>query len=214
MSEKQNTEPTTQNQQTGTPEAGEPQVESWRKGAEKAGIFKELKRKEAELEETRNRLQAIEAERQKAAEEAEYKKLEDAKDFETLKAKLIEDKKRMKEEFEARELRRQQESEQKERLLMLEAKLAGIQNEWTRAGVIAKCPPDADIGEYVESLPKDLFEAPGIQPAETPAQGAQSGGQSLGLEQRLRYQDPKDPAKAAVIRAEARAEKARTGGYS
>lgn len=79
----------------------------------------------------------------------------------------------------------------RERRLTLEAKLAGIHDEYAREGAIARCPADSNIEAYVAQLQKDaahLFKAPGL-PGTTPAQAGQSGGQSSSLEERAKKGD-------------------------
>lgn len=51
------------------------------------------------------------------------------------------------------ELARQHAAEKRQ--LKLEAGLAGIENEFTRLGVIAKCPPDVEPDDYVAKVRQD-----------------------------------------------------------
>lgn len=65
------------------------------------------------------------------------------------------------------------------RRLTLEAGFAGIQDEFAREGVIAKCPPDADPREYIAEIKDkhpELLNPISADPAtRTAAQGLRSG---------------------------------------
>ena len=166
----------------------------------------QLSQKDARIAELEQKIANDNAAKVKADEEAERKRLEEDGQYK----ELAENEKRLREEAAAShkaEIRR----------LTLEAKLAGITNELAREGAIARCGPDADIEEYVAQIQKDhpeLWKAPGVSGSASPPQGEQSkGGPSEDLESRLHYDDPKDSVGSAVIRANARAEKAKTGGY-
>ena len=98
----------------------------------------------------------------------------------------------------------------------LREKLAGLPS-LAISGAIAECPPDADIAQYAAKVLEDnkalLVGAGDAQRAIAQgSRGASGGGTSL--EERLAYNDPKDPAGSAKVRAEARAEKAKAGGYN
>lgn len=61
--------------------------------------------------------------------------------------------------------------------LTLEAGLAGIDNEFTREGIIAKCPPDVDPKNYIAELREkqpDLFKGSDV-PSRSTAPGVRSG---------------------------------------
>jgi len=82
---------------------------------------------------------------------------------------------------------------------------AGIQNEYTREGIITRCPAETETADYIAQLQKDqpdLFKAPEMSAATRPAQGAtsSSGTPPQDLDERLVSDDPK-------VRSEARKEK-------
>lgn len=124
-------------------------------------MAKEISRLKAELEQQKKAQQeAQEAARQKQLEE-QGKWQEVATDAQS-KLKAAQD-------THAAEVRR----------LTLEAGFAGIQDEFTREGVIAKCPPDADPREYIAEIkdkyPELLNPISADTATRTAAQGVRSG---------------------------------------
>ena len=118
-------------------------------------------RKQAELE---KQLQAF----KDAQEKADKAKMEQEGKF-----------KELAEAEKARADKLAQEFAAKERRLILEAKLAGIQNEFTREGAIGRCPADMKPEDYVAQLQKDnpeLFEPPKIAGGPVTAQSGRTGG--------------------------------------
>ena len=202
----ENQESTTNDQQQTTPPSGDADAKSSERTVPVSALQKQAAEKDAERDAWRIKYEEIFSQMKQREEEAERKRLEDEGKFK----EIAETEKRKREEAEAS-------YKAKERRLTLEAKLAGITNNYTRKGVIEDCPADADIEEYVAQIRKDhpdLWKAPGVSASAEPAQGEQSkGGPGEDLESRLRYDDPKDPVGSAVIRAAARGEKAKAGGY-
>ena len=159
----------------------------------------------AEINRLRSELADRDAKAKDAADEAERKKLEEQGKWQELADKA-------KAEL---ELERTKHAAEKRRLT-LEAKLTGL-NPLALRGAIADCPQDADIDAYVADIKnkyKSLFEGVAAFSRGTP-QGMPSHGSGTdkSLEDRLKYEDPKDPTGAAAIRAKARAEKAAKGQY-
>ena len=66
---------------------------------------------------------------------------------------------------------------EKSRSSILEAGLVGIENEYTRAGIISKCPVDQDPLEYLKEIQETgVLKAPSVGGTSQPAQGGKSGG--------------------------------------
>lgn len=173
MSEELQTE--TNDQQADSTEVDQSEPKSWRDEPGAKAVFKQLT-------ELRGQLEAFEKEKADNAEQARRQELEAKGQYETI-IKEKDDKIKMMAEQYASELRQKS----------LEAATAVISDPLVRAGVIAGCPNDVDIEEYVSSVKAkrpDIFEAPGIKPASNgPAQGAVSGGPQKSLKERLAVGD-------------------------
>ena len=151
-----------------------------------------------QINELRKAQDAAEAKRKAMEDEAEKKRLLEEGKYNELAAKLKAEAAQLEAEFKA-----------KERRLLLEAKFATVDNEFTREGLIAKCPQgdDVNIDDYVADIRKShpaLFAAPGgaedtaqaqaqAQAPSSPrvAQGSRAAPTSTAsLEDRLRNADP------------------------
>ena len=151
-----------------------------------------------QINELRAAQEAAEAKRKAMEDEAEKKRLLEEGKYNELAAKLKAEAAQLEAEFKA-----------KERRLLLEAKFATVDNEFTREGLIAKCPQgdDVNIDDYVADIRKShpaLFAAPGgaedtaqaqaqAQAPSSPrvAQGSRAAPTSTAsLEDRLRNADP------------------------
>jgi len=157
----------------------EPEVKSWRDEAGAKATFKQLK-------ETTEKLAAIEAANKEAAETVQREKLEAQGKYEEI-AKAETAKREALELSHAKSLT----TMQLENQLIKE----GLTEDYTRRGVIASYEGDANgVTEFVAKFKTDnapLFQAPGMSPASTPAQGgASAGGANKSLEERLKAGDP------------------------
>ena len=83
------------------------------------------------------------------------------------------------------------------RRLELEAGFAGIENEYTRAGVIAKCPEDTNPAEYIADVRDknpDLWQSSTESESRNAAPGKRSGGGRTDwstIKADMRSKDPK-----------------------
>jgi hypothetical protein len=98
----------------------------------------------AEINKLRAEKEALIKSQQEAAEAAKRKELEAQGKWQEIAENA---------QRERDELARQHAAERRQ--LKLEAGLAGIESEFTRLGVIAKCPTEADPDEYVAQVRKD-----------------------------------------------------------
>jgi hypothetical protein len=147
-----------------------------------------------QINELRAAQEAAEAKRKAMEDAAETKRLQDEGKYKELAAKA-----------EAKAAQLEAEFKAEKRRLLLEAKFATVENEFTREGLITKCPTgdDVNIDEYVADIRKNhpsLFSAPGgaedTAQAQAPtsprvAQGSRAAPTSTAsLEERLRNADP------------------------
>jgi len=187
----QTTEPTGQQQRetAQTQEQKEQTAERFRDDP----VYKAMAK---QINELRAAQEAAEAKRKAMEDAAETKRLQEEGKYKELAAKA-----------EAKAAQLEAEFKAKERRLLLEAKFATVENEFTREGLIAKCPQgdDVNINDYVADIRKDypaLFAAPGgaedtaqaqAQAPSSPrvAQGSRAAPTSTAsLEDRLRNADP------------------------
>jgi hypothetical protein len=163
-------------------------------------------------QEAKERLDAIEksmADDKAAKEEAD---LLAKGEFEKINKKLKEDMERMSSNYSAELLRRDL-----SQAIMAEGATNPV---FIRGAVAAFSGTAEEVTAYVDGLKGDDSNAAFFGQAQPTGQKPPVHGQpgarstSKGLEERLRYHDPKDPKGSERIRKEARAEKAAAGGYS
>jgi hypothetical protein len=189
----QTTEPTGQ-QQGETAQTQETQEQKAAERFKDDPIYNAMAR---QINELRKAQDAAEAKRKAAEDEAETKRMQEEGKYKELAAKAEAKAAQLAAEFKARE-----------RSLILEAKFASVENEFTRAGIIAKCPTgdDVNIDEYVAEIRKNhptIFERAAASTEETTqaasvaptsprvAQGSRAAPTSTAsLEERLRNADP------------------------
>jgi hypothetical protein len=128
----------------------------------------------AEINRLRKELEEKDAAQKAAQEAAERKKLEEQGKFKELAERAQKERDELQASYAA-----------KERSLKLEAAFAGIENEHLRAGVIARCDPDANIAEYAAQVRKDHADYWGGGEA-LPRISAQGQGSSGATKQSLK----------------------------
>ena len=172
MTTEPTTEPTTTDQQTEPTGdvATDNAQQSWRELPGAKALADQARKAREEARAAQEQLAALHAAQKAAEEKARAEQLAAAGQWEQLAAEKNAEIERIKAEHSA-----------KERSLKLEAKLAQVSDDLARDGIIARCPADADIDEYVSGIREkrpDLFAQPGIKAAAVPAQGGQSGGKT------------------------------------
>jgi hypothetical protein len=161
----------------------------------------------ATISDLKKQIEKMTHEKEESLAAAERKKLEDEQNWKGLADRAEKERDELKVGYE-KQLRE----------MRIRVGLAGL-DDLSVDGAIFRCPVDADVDKYVNEIREkyaDKFavvEADGSKRVVSQGLRGSKGNNGLSLEDRLKYDDPKNPEESKRIRQAARAEKAKAGGY-
>jgi len=154
----------------------------------------------------KKQIEKMTQEKEESLAAAEKKQLEDEQNWKGLADRAEKERDQLKADYE-KQLRE----------MNIRVGLAGM-DDLSVDGAIFRCPVGADVDKYVNEIREkyaDKFAVVNAGDKRVVPQGLRGskGNNGLSLEDRLKYDDPKNPEESKRIRQAARAEKARAGGY-